>query len=172
MRRDPEPFAWNFCPICGRPLVSRPDNDGRRPHCTRCRRFYYLNPVPAACCFVVREGKLLFAKRAIEPCFGEWSLPGGFVEMGETTVEAAVRELREETCIEGRSLHLIGASTQPSQYNGSVVVLGYYVAEWEGTLAAGSDVADVEFFPESGRPPLAFQAHRDLLRLFDSTTWA
>ncbi len=167
MTFDPAPFTWNYCPICGRPLAASHDGESQRPHCQACRRFYYLNPVPAACCFVSRGADLLFVRRAIEPCRGQWSFPGGFVEIGETTEEAARRELFEETGLRGSGFHLIGASTQPSRLSGAVTVLGYAVARWEGELTPASDALDAAFFAPDQRPPLAFQAHRDLLAAYD-----
>lgn len=164
----PEPFAWNFCPVCGGALAAHDDGQSHRPHCVGCQRFYYSNPVPAACCFVRRGDELLFVQRAVEPAKGLWTLPGGFVELGETPEEAALRELEEETGLKGYGIELIGARTTPSQLSGAVLVLGYRVAKWEGDLKAASDALEVEFFGKSGRPSLAFQAHRELLEIYDA----
>ena len=165
---DPEPFAWNFCPTCGGNLFLTPDGEKDRPHCRSCRRFYYSNPAPAVCCFITQGERLLLAQRAVEPCRGEWSLPGGFVEVGETTEEALVREMREETSLEVGDLRLIGVSTQQSSLYGAVTVLGYVVGKWVGTLQANSDALDLRFFSKTERPALPFQAHRDLLAIFDA----
>lgn len=165
---DPEPFAWEFCPICGQSLTVHDDGQSSRPHCARCRRFYYSNPVPAACCFVSRGDGLLFVRRAVEPAKGLWTLPGGFIELGETAEQAALRELEEETGLNGRGTRLIGAKTTPSQSAGAVLVLGYLVEEWEGELRAASDAMELGFFTKSDRPPLAFQAHRELIQIYDA----
>ncbi len=96
--RPPKPFHWNYCGACGAALYPAHDGQSERPYCVDCHRFYYRNPIPAACCFVRRGAdELLFAQRAVQPCYGEWSLPGGFVELDETTEEAALRQLLEET---------------------------------------------------------------------------
>lgn len=169
MVNTPAPFAWNFCSICGHPLESRHDGESLRPHCGHCYRFYYLNPVPAACCVVSdSKGRIIFVQRAVEPAKGLWSLPGGFVELGETTEDAALRELEEETDIRGHRPRLFGASTQQSALSGAVVVLGYRVDEWEGAMTARSDAMDVGLFGKGERPPLAFEAHRELLALYDA----
>lgn len=168
MAFDPEDFNWNYCPICGEPLVLCPDGEKEQPRCHRCRRFYYRNPVPAVCCFITRDDGLLLAQRAVEPCVGEWTLPGGFVELGETTEEAIVREMREETTLEISRLHLVGVSTQQSRFYGAVTVLGYYVGEWKGEIRACSDVLNLKFFSRRDLPPLPFQAHRELVGMFDS----
>ncbi len=167
MTSEPVPFEWRFCPICATRLVPRDDGERKRPHCTVCRRFYYLNPIPAVCCFITRHDEILLAKRAIEPCRGEWCLPGGFIEMGETTEEAVVRELREETGLTVAGLRLIGASTQQSRYYGAVTVLGYVAERWSGEPRPDTDAMDLRFFGRQERPPLPFTAHRELMALFD-----
>lgn len=169
MTIEPAPFAWNYCPTCGTALTVCSDGQGDRPCCPHCRRFYYSNPVPAACCFVRRHGdELLFVQRSVEPCRGLWTLPGGFVELGETTEDAALRELAEETGLVGRGTRLIGASTQPSRLSGAVVVMAYLVEEWHGEPVPDTDAMALGFFARDRRPPLAFQAHRELLALYDA----
>lgn len=144
------------------------DGESQRPFCRKCNRFYYFNPVPATCCFVRKDDTLLLVQRAVEPCRGQWTLPGGFVELGETTEEGAVRELYEETGLVGQGLRLIGASTQSSRQSGAVTILGYLVEAWEGVPEPRSDALAAAFFSKKERPPLAFQAHRDLLAVFDA----
>lgn len=165
------PFAWNFCPICGAVLRVCHDGQEDRPCCPDCRRFYYSNPVPAACCIVRRhEEEVLFVQRAVEPCKGLWTLPGGFVEVGETTEQAALRELEEETGLVGRGTRLIGANTQPSRLSGAVVVMAYLIEHWEGDPVPATDAMALGFFTRDRRPPIAFQAHRELLALYDAHT--
>lgn len=164
----PEPLVWNYCPICGRKLVSTHDGESERPHCSVCRRFYYRNPVPATCCFVRREdGALLLVQRGVEPCKGQWSLPGGFLELGESPEECILRELREETGLTAASVRLLGAKTKPSPINGAILVLGFLIEGWSGELRSGSDVMDARFFLHHERPNLVFTVHRELLALYD-----
>lgn len=168
MPDKPKPFEWNHCAICGAPLELCSDGEKPRPHCAACGRFYYRNPIPAVCAFITRGDELLLVQRAVEPCRGMWSLPGGFVELGETTEDALVREMREETALEVRALRLIGVSTQHSLHYGGVMVLGYAVDDWAGEPHADSDALDIQFFARDKRPPLPFTAHRELLALFDA----
>lgn len=166
----PEPFVWNHCGTCGRALVIAHDGQSNQPHCPDCRRFYYRNPVPAACCFVSRgDGELLFARRAVEPCRGGWSLPGGFIELGETPEEAALRELREETNLRATRARLLGVSTRQSPISGAIMVLGYVVEDWEGEdeMRPDSDALALGFFARGARPELSFSVHRELLALYD-----
>ncbi len=162
-------FQWNHCPICGGKLVSADDGQGVRPHCATCVRFYYSNPVPAACCFLTNDtGELLLVQRSIEPRKGMWTLPGGFVELGETTEEAALRELREETGLTGRGTHLIGCSTSPSRLGGGIIVLGYRIEHWEGEIVAMTDAMAYGWFGRDDRPPIAFEVHMELLEIYDA----
>jgi len=165
----PEPFVWRFCGTCGRKLEQRDDGERDRPYCADCRRFYYRNPLPAACCFVERDdGALLFAERGVEPCKGMWSLPGGFVETGESAEEAAGRELLEETGLRAERMRLLGASAKRGSITEGIIVLGYVAEGWSGDACADSDVASLRFFRKDERPQLAFSVHRDLLALFDA----
>lgn len=166
-----EPFPWKYCAACGLELVFTNDGDQIRPYCSACIRFYYHNPAPAACCFVARgRDELLFAQRAVEPCKGEWTLPGGFVELNETTEEAALRELLEETNLRGGQARLLGVSTKQSPTHGGILVLGYIIEDWEGEadMRPDSDALDLRFYSKAERPPVPFSAHRDLLALYDA----
>ena len=167
--KPPVPFEWNFCGTCGTKLIIAHDGQEDRPHCTDCRRFFYLNPVPAACCFV-RRGKdeLLFAQRAVEPCKGMWTLPGGFIELGETSEEAALRELYEETSLRAEGASLLGVSTKQSPRGGAVMLLGYLIEDWSGELHPDTDAMDLRFFSRAERPDVPFSSHAELLRLYDS----
>lgn len=165
----PKPFEWNHCAICGNALIVAHDGQEDRPHCPDCRRFYYRNPIPAACCFVRRApDELLFAQRAVEPCKGMWTLPGGFIELGETSEEAALRELYEETSLRAKTATLLGVSTKQSPISGAVMLLGYLIEEWHGELHPDTDAMDLRFFRKSDRPDVPFSSHRDLIRLYDS----
>ncbi len=88
-----------FCPRCGELLktVQRPKDDRPRQICTACGRVDYRNAKPCAGTLVVRDGRLLLVKRAVEPYLGCWDIPGGFLEANELPSAGAVREVEEET---------------------------------------------------------------------------
>jgi len=88
----------NFCPSCGSAVELRcPDNDDRLRHiCVTCGMIHYQNPKMVIGSIPEWEDKILLCRRAIEPRYGLWTLPGGFMENGETTTEAAIRETLEE----------------------------------------------------------------------------
>lgn len=88
----------NFCPSCGGAVeLRRPDDDYRPRHiCTACSTIHYQNPKMVIASIPEWEDKILLCRRAIEPRHGLWTLPGGFMENGETATEAAIRETLEE----------------------------------------------------------------------------
>ncbi len=83
-----------FCSNCGESVVLRtPEGDNReRFICDHCHTIHYQNPNIVAGCIPEWQGRILLCKRAIEPRYGLWTLPAGFMENGETTEQAAMRE--------------------------------------------------------------------------------
>jgi 8-oxo-dGTP diphosphatase len=96
---------------------------------------------------VVQDGRALIVKRAHEPRKGEWSLPGGTVELGETLVEALRRELREETGLEVDVGEVVEVFDRVHRLEGRIqyhfVIVDYVCYPAGGVLAAGDDAADV-----------------------------
>jgi ADP-ribose pyrophosphatase YjhB (NUDIX family) len=88
----------DFCPSCGsQTKLHIPAGDNReRAICSACDTIHYQNPKIVAGALPVWEDKVLLCKRAIEPRFGTWTLPAGFMENGETVEQGAKRETREE----------------------------------------------------------------------------
>jgi ADP-ribose pyrophosphatase YjhB (NUDIX family) len=93
-------FAMNYCSDCGAPVsLHIPAGDTRPRHvCTRCGAIHYQNPKLVVGAIPVLDDKILLCRRAIEPRYGKWTLPAGFMENNETTAEAAARETLEEAC--------------------------------------------------------------------------
>ena len=83
-----------FCSQCGAPVSTRvPEGDTRHRHvCDSCDTIHYQNPNIVAGCIPEWEDRILLCKRAIEPRHGLWTLPAGFMENDETTLDAAKRE--------------------------------------------------------------------------------
>jgi ADP-ribose pyrophosphatase YjhB (NUDIX family) len=95
----PALFLWSmYCPLCGHTTISRvPPADNRlRECCDHCGAVHYVNPRPVVGTIPVWGDQVLLCKRAIEPRFGKWTLPAGFMEVDETTAEGAIRETLEE----------------------------------------------------------------------------
>jgi ADP-ribose pyrophosphatase YjhB (NUDIX family) len=154
-----------YCPWCGKPLSRKLDDDRDRLYCESERRFLYENPVPAATAVIFDgEGGILLVLRNREPAAGEWALPGGFVENGESPGEAAARELEEETGLRATGPELIDVIYQESLFYGTcLLIIGYRFAGFSGDIKPGDDADDARFFPVDELPPLAFESHRRLV---------
>ena len=107
-----------------------------------------MTPVPAVGVVCLKGDEVLLIRRGTPPRMGEWSLPGGRIEPGERAVDAALRELVEETGVEARILGLLDVVDGIFPEAGRHYVLIDYVAEWTGGEAvAGDDAADAVFMP-------------------------
>ena len=107
-------------------------------------------PVPAVGVVCLRGDEVLLIRRGRPPRVGEWSLPGGRIEWGERAEDAALRELREETGVEGRLTGLIAVVDGIFPADGRHYLLVDYAAEWvSGDPVAGDDAADAAFVPLS-----------------------
>lgn len=159
-----------FCPYCGTGLIDRHIEGLVRKHCPGCETTVYENPVPASCVVAIDgRDRILLTKRSVEPKIGEWCLPGGFVELGESPENAALRELREETGLSGKITMLLGAATDPHPDYHTVLITSYLVRTFEGILQAGDDVSEAVFFSLDDLPPIAFKTHHHFIRHYFST---
>jgi ADP-ribose pyrophosphatase YjhB (NUDIX family) len=102
-------------------------------------------------------------KRAVEPAKEQWCLPGGFIEIDESIEEAVLRELKEETGIEGEIGKLVDFFSQRSPRYGALLIFGYRVTLLGGELQAGDDAQEARFFDMNGLPPIAFLSHQRLI---------
>lgn len=90
---------FNYCPVCGSKHFVEQDEKSKR--CENCGFEYYVNPSAATAAFILNaDGELLVLTRKKEPAKGTFDLPGGFVDIGETSEEGVIREVREETGLE------------------------------------------------------------------------
>jgi ADP-ribose pyrophosphatase YjhB (NUDIX family) len=158
-------FGKKYCPWCGKPLVRKLDDDRDRLYCEAEKRFLYENPVPASTAVLFDgEGRILLVLRNREPGAGEWALPGGFVENGESPEDAARRELEEETGLVAEGPELIDVIYQESVFYGTcLLIIGYHFSGYTGDIVAGDDADEAKFFPVDDLPPLAFPSHRTIV---------
>ena len=113
---------------------------------------------------VLVDRKLVVIRRGNEPFRGMPALPGGFVELGETTLEAVVREVREETGLETRVLRLVGVFSDPGRDpRGHTVTIGYALEAVGGRLKAGSDAAAIVLVDPDDPLRMAFD-HNEIVR--------
>ena len=157
--------ARAYCPFCGNPVAEREWEGRRRRYCQHCRLPLYDNPVPAVCAVVSDEARrILLVQRKVPPRRGEWCLPGGFMELAETPEEAVLRELSEETGLQGEVAGLLGLEATPNRIYTTVLVAGYRVIPLSGRLHAGDDAMAVDWFASQALPPIAFGSHRIFIR--------
>lgn len=156
---------YSFCPLCGI-LLDRGIIDGRgRQICPACSWVHYINPLPVAIAYTVnRNDELLVVRRAHEPACNEWSLPGGFVEAGEHAEDGCLRELMEETSLEGKIESLIGIYPREVEPYGSLLVLAYKVLVHDDTIAINHELSDAGFYPEHLIPEVRIPLHQAIIR--------
>jgi len=166
-REKPQYPEVKFCQGCGSPLVPKEDHEGKtRLVCEDCGRVHYKNPIPAVAVLVLNPaGELLLVKRKFAPSAGMWALPSGYMEIFLSPEENAVAELKEETGLEGEVEHFISWFYGYSPIYERVLSLGFRMRVTGGSLQAGDDAEEAEFFSLQELPPIAFDAHRSFIRL-------
>ena len=160
-----------FCSECAHPVaLAIPEGDNRpRYVCSQCGMIHYQNPnlVVGSIPIWEQDGKLqvLLCKRAIEPRYGYWTLPAGFMENAETTAEAAIRETEEEA---GANVELGPLFTLLNVAHVHQVHLFYLARLRDLDFAAGIESLEVELFEQHEIPwgELAFPTIRTTLELF------
>ena len=154
-----------FCFECGGRLERRfvAEEGKERLVCADCGRITYLDPKVSAGTVPVIDGRVLLARRAIEPGRGLWVFPGGYMEQGETVPQAAERETFEEVGLKVRATSPLGVY---SYSDSNVVVIVYRCAVVGGEPVAGSETLEVRLFGRDEIPwdRLAFPSTRDALR--------
>ena len=146
-----------YCPKCGNQLAKRMIQEKERIYCQQCNSVYYDNPIPTVAVIARNEkGQLLLVKRKVEPKKGFWSLPGGFMDAGESAIQATLREMEEETGLRGVVKNFIGIYNHKSRMYGYVIIIIYEVNLTGGVLKAGDDAECAEFYDIEKLPPLAF----------------
>jgi ADP-ribose pyrophosphatase YjhB (NUDIX family) len=147
----PAPRLARFCSQCGAPTSRRvPEGDNReRDLCDNCGAIHYQNPRIVVGTVPVWEGRILLCRRAIEPRYDTWTLPAGFMELGETSAQGATRETLEESGarIELGDLFTVIDVPQVDQ------VHIYYLAHALGPeLDPGPESLDARYYDEAEIP--------------------
>jgi ADP-ribose pyrophosphatase YjhB (NUDIX family) len=157
-----------FCPRCGSPAqIDFP----RSLDCPSCGYGLYFNPKPVACAIpATADGAIVLMRRALEPGRGCWTMPGGFVDLGESTEQAAARECREEIATDVEIGALVGVYSR----EGDRIVVVVYAARTLGEPAAADEALEVRAFAPVDIPwsELAFWSDERALRAYLSTTAA
>ena len=155
-----------FCSSCGGTVSYRvPKDDNReRAICDACGEVHYRNPLVVVGCVPERDGKVLMCKRAIEPRYGYWTLPAGFMELGETVAGGAARETLEEAKATVELGHLFACV----DVVGAGQVHLFYTARLVGDYGAGEETLEAALMSEEEIPwdEIAFQSVEFALRKF------
>ncbi|MGD8514454.1 MAG: NUDIX hydrolase [Granulosicoccaceae bacterium] len=157
----------NFCTQCGAGVTHRvPQGDNRPRHvCDQCGHIHYENPKVVAGSIPEWQDRILLCRRAIEPRYGKWTLPAGFMENSETTAQAATRETWEEAGAKVDVTSLFAMISLP--HISQVYVM--YRAQLPGPdYAAGTESLEVALFREEEIPwqQLAFPVITETLQRY------
>ncbi len=155
-----------FCSSCGGTVSYRvPKDDNReRAICDSCGQIHYRNPIIVVGCVAERDGKVLLCKRAIEPRYGYWTVPAGFMELGESVAGGAARETLEEALATVELGHLFASV--------DVVDAGqvhlFYTGKLIGDFGVGNETLDAALFSEDEIPwdEIAFHSGKFALRKY------
>ncbi|MGA8572892.1 MAG: NUDIX hydrolase [Desulfobaccales bacterium] len=156
--------TYKFCPQCGGPLERRIIKSAgpERLVCHVCQYVLYVDPKVAVIAVVPKDGGVVMTRRAVNPGYGLWVLPGGFMDVGELLEEAVVREVEEEAKLKVRVDRLLGVY---SYKDSDTVVVAYLTEYLEGQMAPGEEVLDIGVFADSEIPwdQIPFRATKSTL---------
>ena len=161
------PRSIRHCKVCGAPtLYTVPADDNReRATCTVCHTIHYENPINVVGTVPVWGEQVLLCRRNIEPRHGFWTLPAGFLELGESTSEGALRETVEEA---GARIELQGLFTVLNVVRVGQLHLYYRARLHDTRFAPGPETIEAQLFDEADIPwdELAFRTVRETLKRY------
>jgi ADP-ribose pyrophosphatase YjhB (NUDIX family) len=161
--------TYKFCPQCGGGLAKRliKPLEPQRLVCTACGFIFYLDPKLSVIAIIPMHDGVVMVRRSINPGYGLWVVPGGFVDLGEVVEDALVRETQEETYLTVRPVRLLNIYS----YRDHRTVIAAYVTEYvSGELAAGDETLEARVFglKEIPWPRIAFSSTKEALREYIS----
>tara|TARA_Y100001970_G_scaffold158998_1_gene194392 strand:- start:11230 stop:11775 length:546 start_codon:yes stop_codon:yes gene_type:complete len=157
----------NFCSNCGSKTEKKipPDDNRIRDCCDNCNSIFYSNPKIIVGTIPVKDKEVLLCKRAIEPRYGLWTIPAGFLENGETVEEGSFRETKEETGTEVKMANLYTIFNIPQINQVYMIYLAYLV---KNDFGPTTESLEVKLFQEREIPwdQLAFPFVPSILKKF------
>jgi ADP-ribose pyrophosphatase YjhB (NUDIX family) len=161
------PRRIKHCRLCGTAVdyVVPADDNRERAVCPGCGEIHYENPINVVGTVPVLGDQVLLCRRNIEPRRGFWTLPAGFLELGESTADGARRETDEEA---GARIELGELFTVLNVVRAGQVHLFYLARMLDGSLAPGPETIEAQLFRESDIPwdEIAFRTVRQTLEHF------
>ena len=157
-----------FCVRCGGALESRllKATEPERLVCVRCGFVHYMDPKVAVGTVITDDqGRIVLVRRAIEPGYGKWVFPGGFIDRGETVEAAALREAREECGLDVRLDGLLNIYSYPGV---AVIVIAFAATVIGGCLLCDDEGLEAKLFHADQIPwaDLAFRSTKQALEDF------
>jgi len=161
------PRSFKYCKACGGVVqYTVPTDDNReRAICTVCETIHYENPLNVVGTVPVWGDQVLLCRRNIEPRYGMWTLPAGFMELGESTADGAARETDEEA---GAHFEMQGLFSVLSVPRVGQVHLYFRARLLDTVFAPGPETIEAKLFSEAEIPwdELAFRTVRDTLKYY------
>ncbi len=158
---------YKFCPLCGGDFVKKRlvHDEPERLVCKVCEFIFYLDPKLVACTIAETNNGIVLQQRNKSPKKGQWVLPGGFVDRGETLESAAKREFFEETGLHVKINCLLGTYSYPGEANIIIVYQGEITG---GTIRACHESMAIDEFKKSRIPwdQLAFDTTKKALKKY------
>lgn len=153
----------SHCCFCG---ASFDPHQGWPRHCGACNQMSYLNPTPVAVLLLPVDAGLMVIRRGIEPQYGALALPGGFVDLGETWQEAAIRELEEETYLRLDPAKVEDVYARSA--GGTILIFGRYRERISSADLPAFEPTDetLERQVLTAPEPLAFPLHTEAAKVF------
>ena len=159
-------ITMKYCSSCGSTVSRRTPSDDNRERwvCDDCGIVHYQNPLIVVGCVAEQDGKVLLCKRAIEPRYGYWTVPAGFMELGESVAGGAARETLEEACATVELGHMFASV--------DVVDAGqvhlFYTGKLIGGYGVGEETLEAALFAEDEIPwdDIAFHSGKFALKKY------
>ncbi len=166
-------LPYRFCPTCGGELQHRTlkAGDPERLVCSACGFIFYMDPKVAVGTIIrTPDQRVVLVRRAIEPGYGLWVFPGGYVDRGETLIDAALREAREECGLE----ILVDKLLDVYSYGGTAPIIIVFTATITGgELCTDEECLEARLFETAEIPwnELAFRSTREALTAYCRIVW-
>ena len=151
---------FKYCPLCTAPLIHRHLFGRQRQQCPACEWIHFEDPKVGVGVMVEHNGKMILARRGVNPGRGLWCFPSGFMEIDETPQQAGLREYKEETNLDVKITSLVDIFHFQDDFKAGILIL-YQGEIIGGTPTPMDDVTEIGFFDPNDLPEneIAFKSN-------------